>query len=303
MREGYAADDGWLMVEDEFLSTAQLFTQHLHHAEYVRLKSVARERERERAQSSVVRPPDMKRQVEKEVPDAKLRAGAKASAVIHDEESDAEDDDPWLRDPHLAGLMEREKRPALLLKGTGAGRASVRAGAGLDVQRGQQSSSSRTDGKARDTKAPAERDESVADRDALGQATLVEKRQNEDDSDDDLDAPVRFNAAAPTANSEASRSSHVRDVTHKQHDNVVRTFAKAIPLKTNRSRIPDDEKKQPQQVENTRAAKTIKLTSPNFDQDFSRPRESIEVAEIVARRAAKKKRRPSLVPEIPTFLF
>ncbi|KAK5008112.1 hypothetical protein LTR28_004423, partial [Elasticomyces elasticus] len=42
MRDGYAADDMWVMVEDEFLETAQLYTQHLHHAEYQRLKKLAK---------------------------------------------------------------------------------------------------------------------------------------------------------------------------------------------------------------------------------------------------------------------
>ncbi|KAL8712926.1 MAG: hypothetical protein Q9220_002784 [cf. Caloplaca sp. 1 TL-2023] len=38
---GLAQDDIYIMVEDEFLSTASLFTSHLHHAEYVRLKNLA----------------------------------------------------------------------------------------------------------------------------------------------------------------------------------------------------------------------------------------------------------------------
>ena len=37
-------DDLWVMVEDELLSTAQAFTRHLHHAEYLRLKRLAAER-------------------------------------------------------------------------------------------------------------------------------------------------------------------------------------------------------------------------------------------------------------------
>ncbi|KAI4167135.1 MAG: hypothetical protein LQ348_007719, partial [Seirophora lacunosa] len=35
-------DEIYMMVEDEFLSTAHLFTSHLHHAEYMRLKTLAR---------------------------------------------------------------------------------------------------------------------------------------------------------------------------------------------------------------------------------------------------------------------
>jgi hypothetical protein len=46
MRPGLDADDAYIMVEDEFLATARTFTAHLHHAEYKRLKALARERKR-----------------------------------------------------------------------------------------------------------------------------------------------------------------------------------------------------------------------------------------------------------------
>ena len=44
MRPGLSQDDIYIMVEDEFLSTTRLYTQHLHHAEYVRLKRLAETR-------------------------------------------------------------------------------------------------------------------------------------------------------------------------------------------------------------------------------------------------------------------
>lgn len=42
MKEGLDNDDQYIMVEDEFLATAQTFTRHLHHAEYVRKKNEAK---------------------------------------------------------------------------------------------------------------------------------------------------------------------------------------------------------------------------------------------------------------------
>ncbi|KAL8666299.1 MAG: hypothetical protein Q9202_001568 [Teloschistes flavicans] len=48
LRPGLAHDDIYIMVDDEFLSTASLYTSHLHHAEYIRLKNLAKAR----AQSS-----------------------------------------------------------------------------------------------------------------------------------------------------------------------------------------------------------------------------------------------------------
>ena len=44
MREGLDADDIYILVEDDFLATARLFTAHIHHAEYTRLKRQARSR-------------------------------------------------------------------------------------------------------------------------------------------------------------------------------------------------------------------------------------------------------------------
>lgn len=44
MRPGLSADDIYIMVEDEFLTTARLYTAHLHRAEYQRLKLLSRNR-------------------------------------------------------------------------------------------------------------------------------------------------------------------------------------------------------------------------------------------------------------------
>jgi len=51
MRKGVSKfnlrDDEWMMVEDEFLETAKLFTRHLHIAEYDRLKATIEAKKRE----------------------------------------------------------------------------------------------------------------------------------------------------------------------------------------------------------------------------------------------------------------
>ncbi|KAF3043505.1 hypothetical protein E8E12_009865 [Didymella heteroderae] len=57
MRKGVSKfdlqDDEWMMVEDEFLETAKLFTRHLHIAEYDRLKDIIEAKKRE---AEVARP-------------------------------------------------------------------------------------------------------------------------------------------------------------------------------------------------------------------------------------------------------
>ncbi|RMZ68935.1 Transcription initiation factor IIA gamma subunit [Pyrenophora seminiperda CCB06] len=46
-------DDEWMMVEDEFLETAKLFTRHLHMAEYEKLKKTIEEKKK---QTEIARP-------------------------------------------------------------------------------------------------------------------------------------------------------------------------------------------------------------------------------------------------------
>jgi hypothetical protein len=108
MRGGYGGDDGWMMVEDEFYSTAQQFTAHVHHAEYARLKRLHRSRgvETLRAlergtdgRTGMSREVEFKRKVEE-----KRRGGGGG---------ESEEEDEWMDDPQLAVLMgggQKEKR-------------------------------------------------------------------------------------------------------------------------------------------------------------------------------------------------
>lgn len=57
MHEGLDRDDIYIMVEDEFHAIAKTFTQHLHQAEYMRLKALAKTRNASAA-STISRPID-----------------------------------------------------------------------------------------------------------------------------------------------------------------------------------------------------------------------------------------------------
>jgi hypothetical protein len=119
MMEGYENDDIYIMVEDEFHSIAQTFTQHLHHAEYQRLKKKARD----------VGPPalqpteQMREETTKKMGARTLRARQKETianlangANLSMQENEGQEDDPWLR-TSLAGLMtnaSNHKRTALV---------------------------------------------------------------------------------------------------------------------------------------------------------------------------------------------
>ncbi|KAK3051879.1 hypothetical protein LTR09_006833 [Extremus antarcticus] len=189
MREGYQADDIWRMVEDEFYSTAQTFTQHIHRAEYLRLrrlaksrgaatlKSVARATDGKTAQSG-----EMKLKLEVEDMAKKRKAAMKDS----DDENSSEEEDDFMQDPQLAVLMTG-------VQGQGAGKnllrkhqskANTRAAAGFlqspeNVER------------TRDMVGNATSVRSTAISDDVGPGGTRKAQPPEPDSeeDGDLDAP------------------------------------------------------------------------------------------------------------------
>lgn len=122
MLDGLDQDDIYIMVEDEFHTIARTFTQHLHHAEYVRLKNLARSRNASTA-SKISRPVDSitairaetKKKKEAELREAKnktaleqLKSTARAR-ILSSEDSDLsepedKDEGHWKGTP-LQGLM------------------------------------------------------------------------------------------------------------------------------------------------------------------------------------------------------
>lgn len=144
LKEGFDNDDMYIMVEDEFYAVAQTFTQHLHHAEYLRRIKQAK-LENANAIKDIARPTDgktvmredKKRQMESESLSAQQMAGlseitAKRPRVESEEgETDTDvdkEDDPWFG-TSLHGLMtsSRQTRSLVGLEGV---KSSTRAAAG-----------------------------------------------------------------------------------------------------------------------------------------------------------------------------
>lgn len=127
MKEGWNADDAWIMVEDEFLDTAKLFTQHLHFAEYKRLKhQVIAQNERkihDISHGTSVSNGELSGQTKAK---RALEARARAQNAAYGE-SDNEEDGPFPRGSHLAGLMTGSQEPDLDLSGFAAARPKVKA--------------------------------------------------------------------------------------------------------------------------------------------------------------------------------
>ncbi|OXV12125.1 hypothetical protein Egran_00115 [Elaphomyces granulatus] len=143
LKEGFDNDDMYIMVEDEFYAVAQTFTQHLHHAEYLRRIKQAK-LENANAIKDIARPTDgktvmredKKRQMESESLSAQQMAGlseitAKRPRVESEGETDTDvdkEDDPWFG-TSLHGLMTSSRQTRYLVGLEGV-KSSTRAAAG-----------------------------------------------------------------------------------------------------------------------------------------------------------------------------
>jgi hypothetical protein len=167
MRPGWEADDGWRMVTDEFMATAQLFTAHLAHAEYRRQKELAKNREKALGGADAIARPvvgQLSKEGQRKRQGELQRQGIKAITKAEDEE-----EDPWVG-TQLAGLMMSPRKRERLQPVKVVGRSSTRAAAGFDRARP-------LDLRGR----PLERDKSPH--------VKVETKAEEQSTDDDLDAP------------------------------------------------------------------------------------------------------------------
>lgn len=185
MKEGVDADDAWVMVEDEFLETANLFTQHLHRAEYQRLKELVRT-QNESVMRNIMRPVASNTKVVGETA-KRMEADAKSSSQrkVLQAITKGEADTPWMQDPRLAGLMNRPPASSALLASRTGAKANTRAAAGFakahpSPPRVSQEKSTPTSSKSRPSGL-------------AGLAREIERpHTSDDDGDDDLDGPSHF---------------------------------------------------------------------------------------------------------------
>lgn len=197
MRDGLDGDDVWVMVEDEFLDTARIFTQHLHHAEYHRLKRLAQARNTSAIQN-MSRPVDPRSKMSIEC--SKKREGqrrtekqAKALQAMGSEDvevgrnsDDSEDDaTPWMFDPHLGGLMAgNPPSSSQQLAKLAGSKSNTRAAAGFQAT------------KHKITKKPTVNPSTQAASSTkstmhgLAQEIELAAASNEEDDSDDLDGPT-----------------------------------------------------------------------------------------------------------------
>uniref|UniRef100_A0A2D3UTA7 Uncharacterized protein n=1 Tax=Ramularia collo-cygni TaxID=112498 RepID=A0A2D3UTA7_9PEZI len=212
IKPGFAADDIYMMVEDEFYSTAQLYTSHIHHAEYVRLKKLHKSRGQEllaglgrgtdgkTEQSKALRTKMESLELAKKQKQAVRTLRAEADSGSDAEGSEAEDE--YMQDPHLAGLMRASQMAQVQdLTGLASPRASTRAAAGYsqspfkaartkdvfaEEKQPQRKSMPKVD---RDDSTSDDRDSSTDSR-LQHKANIVLVADEDSETDEDLDAGV-----------------------------------------------------------------------------------------------------------------
>ncbi|KAI0006779.1 hypothetical protein F4779DRAFT_547954 [Xylariaceae sp. FL0662B] len=140
MIDGLENDDLYRMVEDEFLSTAQLFTAHLHAAEYHRLKAVSKSQNadtiRDISRPVIGRMTDLVKMKQERKARLEKQRQATKRALANKKRSSAEfdntddEDDPWER-ATLFGLMESPRKQATRLDTLTTTAPATRAAAGF----------------------------------------------------------------------------------------------------------------------------------------------------------------------------
>lgn len=193
MDEGLDKDDGFRMVEDEFLDMAKQFTQHLHAAEYQRLKKAARSQNvviiNSISRPVTIKMPDETRRKVESVARAKKQAATVQGLIRKQGPGSGSDEDSddnggaWLGTA-LHGLMESPRKSAASLTKIGKTTGSTRAAAGFDKPRPKKSF------KHSPSSSP-----DLESFEVTNEKTKLRKRDpsessNDDDDDDDLDAPI-----------------------------------------------------------------------------------------------------------------
>ncbi|OTA63212.1 hypothetical protein K449DRAFT_433320 [Hypoxylon sp. EC38] len=213
MIEGLDNDDLYRMVEDEFLSTAQQFTAHLHAAEYHRLRAASKTQNadtiRNISRPVVGRMTDLvkKKQDRKTRLEKQKEATRKAMADKGQSDNDSEGkDDPW-QSASLYGLMEKPRQQATRLDNLTKPPTITRAAAGFNTAR---PSSSYT------APRPALPSNLPGSKPAI-KLPPKEASETEDDSDDGLPVPslnirTKSNWKPPLSTAQFSKAKEAESV-------------------------------------------------------------------------------------------
>lgn len=191
MIEGLDHDDRFRMVEDEFLATAQLFTAHLHAAEYHRLKAASKSDNASTIQNIsrpvVGRMTDTVKCKQDRKSLIKKQKAATRKAIVNSGQSDddTESDDSG-QSTSLYGLMKSPRKQAARLENLTKAVTMTRAAAGFSTAKS---------GSVIAT--PRAISINLSGSKHIAKPTMKDASETEYDDDDNLDTPpVRIQANA-----------------------------------------------------------------------------------------------------------
>ena len=318
MREGYNADDIYMLVEDEFLSTAKMFTQHIHHAEYVRLKKLARSRGAGTLQA-IDRPVDgrteqsagLRVRLETEEKARNMKDGL---VKVRNEGESSEEDD-YMLDPQLAGLMTRAKGVGKDLSGITKAKSNTRAAAGF-------SQSPRNVERRRDALVHRNEPDSKPAAISRNASKAFEDEVFSADAESDLDAPPtkptwptygKAEKRRPAPNGYQEKQPKLEAKSTSESSGMFKRFAQpsqADCFGENRNIDDDLPTIQRKDKPSGSADKTVAISPSKKAGSTSRDSQSTAASDYLTKRKANKERREreeerksKQTFEVPTFLF
>ena len=297
MRPGYAADDIYMMVEDEFHSIAQSFTKHIHHAEYVRLKRLAKSRG-EGTLQAIARPTDQRTE-QSRATQLKVAAGAnskKAHGGVKKiaDFADESEDDAYMFDPQLAGLMGGSQKAEKDLTGMARGKAKTRAAAGFAA------SPERKRGlKVEETK--------------IEKAVFADASDDTDDTDDLDCSPRKVRARRPLQADVPKRSVNPKDVIDTKHaterepkklGGFFERFAQTSGTRRASSAVIKPSREMPEIATAKPVATTTQSDFISEDSPPPRPKPTslLSRSRLTKNKAQEEKERKEAI-EVPTFFY
>ena len=297
MEEGLDGDDAYIMVEDEFQAIAKSFTQHLHHAEYIRLKNRAKVQNASNIHR-ISRPVDTitnMREETKKKKEAHTMAVKQNNALqqmkaqsgrpkTDDEESDSDGiaaDDPWIG-TSLQGLMTSPKKSQTSLTGLGGVKSNTRAAAGY----------AKAQKKTAQTAVPFDLAPIKASNGVQASHAQAYSDSTTSDDDDDLDAPpTRISLSpdqTPTRTMARQLLAQVRfaDVAPSRHDDPI-SPERLRDLPSTRSQLASKNLNAPSVTSSTSTKYSWKTPKSIFDPFDEFPRRTALVGQA-SQRAAKR---------------
>lgn len=308
-------DDEWMMVEDEFLETAKLFTRHLHIAEYQKLKKRIEEKKRAgvKAERPVVKGATMsfegKMKEKAKAQDQKQRNAIREVFAIHSSEDSAEEN-PGITNSH----SHRIKTIPRFASNEASSSSFKRPSRPLEIR------DSQSDTDSDDLDAPKSMTKSTWTKPPMKRSTLSNPIATPNAITKSASSPIALTKPEPSPSARKPRPSTSRRSRATPFD-----MLDGYTPPTNRAKTPlvspQESFKSRMAVNTTQASPPIKIEptstqkhpSLDFEDDddwaSNRRESSKDTTERLVKRKAEgekereEKRRAVKLDDIPTFLF